>query len=103
MRILQFHRGEEERELADLSQLGGEPGDDELVWVDLMRDDPDLRDAITTLGMADAADRLERPSTRPELLRQDGIVIVSVLALRTDRDSADDRSRSTSPRAATSS
>ncbi len=86
MTVRLFRAGDEERQLDSLADIPTKPSDDELVWVDLERSDPDLATAITTLGMDAAADRLRRPSDRPELLRQDEVVIVSAIGLRDDEE-----------------
>jgi Mg2+ and Co2+ transporter CorA len=81
-----FRAGEPERELDDPAALPSHRSHDELVWVDLERDDPALGTVLERLGLTVAAERLAAPSPRPELLRVDGVVVVSALGLEARRD-----------------
>jgi Mg2+ and Co2+ transporter CorA len=76
-----FRANEPERAIESIGDLPTRLGDDELVWIDVERDDPIVPDLLERLGLATARDRLSRPSAQPELLRIDGVVVVSAAGL----------------------
>lgn len=81
-----FRADEPERSIETIDGLPRHVEDDELVWVDLERDDPILPEVLERLDLVAAAGRLARPSPRPELLRVDGIVVVSLIGLEPGGD-----------------
>jgi Mg2+ and Co2+ transporter CorA len=73
-----FRAGHPEEQLADLAAVPRKPGEHELVWVDLQRDEP-VGEALAALGMEAATE--EFTEIESDVARLDEVVVVTVEGL----------------------
>ena len=75
-----FRAGHPEEQLADLAEVPRKPGEHELVWVDLERDEP-VSEALATLGMQAATEQFAEIAS--DVARLDEVVVIAVDGLTT--------------------
>lgn len=76
-----FRTGEPEQRFEKVTELPTNPGEHELLWIDVERGDPSLDDLLSARDLGAVAERLQGGTSRPDVVRVDDLVHVTVLGL----------------------